>query len=377
MGLHPNRLFDSQFYRKQNKIPKGVSCLAHFVANLHVRRCRHHPFFHPEWYEWQNPDHANFESPLLHYLLVGSGEFRDPSPHIDMTSLMRRYDGFTCGADLIHAMHTGQISNPGPPGLIPDYITLVSAQRSLLNKISPSAVKLKSDSPKSKCLLYVQCAPESSFWKWFDCQRPRSWDLLVNCYSGHFPQANNADYVICQPGTKFTGMLNFWIQFKEIYDLYEYIFFIDDDLYFQFEDLDKFFSMILEHNLDIAQPSLSRNSHCIWKVFQNKQSTGVRFVNGVEIMMPALSKRAMDIALPYFMMSVSGFGLDLLLAKLTEQHGLTAAVVDDIVARHEKPIDQAGGAYYEYLREQGINSKLELWRLIEIYHLDTGFRELN
>ena len=65
--------------------------------------------------------------------------------------------------------------------------------------------------------------------------------------------------------------------------------------------------------------------------------------------------------------TISGFGLDLAYGVMAHRLGLKAGVVFDVRAQHLKPIDTTDGAYYDYMRSNGINPKLELWRLIEEY----------
>ncbi len=179
-----------------------------------------------------------------------------------------------------------------------------------------------------------------------------------------------------QRGTKFTGMFQCWQTFPEIFDRYDYVFFIDDDLVFSFDDVSVFFQKSSMYNLDISQPSLSKNSQCIWKCFFNSRFNGFRPTNGVEIMMPCFSKKVFKSVLPYFVYSVSGFGLDLVISKIASRYFFKSGVIDDIVVDHSKNIDQQSGSYYEMLRSFGINSKYELWRMIEMFDLELSLHEI-
>ena len=42
-------------------------------------------------------------------------------------------------------------------------------------------------------------------------------------------------------------------------------------------------------------------------------------------------------------------------------------MLDDVVATHARPVDQADGAYYSYLRRHMINAKAELWVMLNDY----------
>ncbi|NND20926.1 MAG: hypothetical protein HKO14_02455, partial [Silicimonas sp.] len=65
--------------------------------------------------------------------------------------------------------------------------------------------------------------------------------------------------------------------------------------------------------------------------------------------------------------SVSGFGLDLVWGQIVAEQGGRIAVLDEVSATHARPVDQAGGAYYQYLRRHGINAKAELWTMLKRY----------
>lgn len=374
-GEWPNAIFDPLFYGNCASLAPGQSSLEHFIKNGAINGCRPSRYFDAEWYRWQNPDVNEVGCSVLHYLRTGGREHRDPSPEVDMVALGRAHGELGDGCILTHMISAGRIAVPNPAITTSDK-DLVARQRSFLSEIKPELDKTQDSTIRGKNLLFVQCASGSEFWSWFKPRQERDWDLFLNCYAGDFPQTNAAEYVCRQPGTKFTGMLNSWLEFWPIFERYNYVFFIDDDLVFRFEDISLFFKLMESYKLDLAQPSLSRGSQCVWEVFFNARRRGFRQTNGVEIMMPALSRRARSLMIPYFLYSVSGFGLDLLMAKLAESHGLASGVIDDIVARHEKKIDQTSGSYYEYLRSKGINSKYELWRLITMFGLDRSLHAL-
>ena len=199
--------------------------------------------------------------------------------------------------------------------------------------------------------------------------------LLLNYYDNNQSRPDIGEYIVSQNGTKFTAIFNVW-RYTNIFEGYEYILFIDDDLIFKYKSIDEYFNYINKNSLDLSQPSLTTGSYCVWPVLFNKRSKGYRTTNGVEIMMPAFSRNCLGIMAPYFGLSVSGFGLDLLFAKLAEENKLRVAVVDAIKATHNSVIDQNSGAYYELLRSYGINSKYELWSLIKRFNLDNELYQL-
>lgn len=376
-GDFPNPLFDPTYYRQYTYLDVNQSCLMHYLSEGKKNNLRPSRYFDAHWYRWQNPDMEEYGCSILHYLLLGAKEYRDPCPEVDMVALSRRHSQFGDGAVLTYLLSVGYL-NPGDKiSLTKDDSELVARQRIFLKAIKPQLNKSIDSRAKGNNLLFVQCAKDSEFWKWFKPDLHRDWDLFINCYTEDFPLAHVAEYVCKQHGTKFTGILKCWLYFPEIFDRYDNIFFIDDDLIFRFEDISIFFKHMERNLLDIAQPSLTSTSQCAWQVFYNVLPNGVRRTNGVEIMMPALSKRARNVLLPYFVYSVSGFGLDLLFAKLASRYELPCGIIDSVVVSHEKKIDQVDGSYYEFLRSKGINSKYELYRLVRLFGLGRSLHEIS
>lgn len=372
-GEQPNPIFDPIYYRNSISLGSELSALRHYLHTGVKEGLRPCKYFDAEWYRWQNPDVNEFNCSVLHYLNVGGIEYRDPCPEVDMTGLSSSQRWLGDGCVLTYMLSAGLINIGDTSSVINSEAELVNRQRSFLLKFSPDLLKSSAAPVNGRNLLFVQCAQNSEFWNWFNKSKPRNWDLFLNCYAGNFLETSVAEYVCIQPGTKFTGMFNSWLSYKSIFDRYDYVFYIDDDLRFNFEDISSFFNLMKHYDLDLAQPSLSHDSQCVWQVFFNAQPSGFRKTNGVEIMMPALSGRARKILLPYFFYSVSGFGLDLLMAKLSNHYSLNVGVLDDIVVQHGKKIDQREGSYYKFLRSYGINSKYELQRLIKAFDLERCF----
>ena len=375
-GEWPNPVFDPNHYRTCAKLNISQSAIMHYLVHKGSGGCRPSKYFDAEWYQWQNSDVEDFGCSIIHYLRRGGGRFLDPSPEVDMVGLSRTHGHFGDGCVLTYMLSNGYFDIDSNLAITPSEAVLVGRQRLFLKDTRPVLLKSINEDTHRSNLLFVQCAKGSEFWSWFDVTAHRDWDLFLNCYAGDFEDTKSADYVCVQKGTKFTGILNCWLGFSEIFERYESVLFIDDDLIFEFADISRFFSLMRYYKLDLAQPSLSPNSQCVWPDFFNAQRTGVRKSNAVEIMMPAMSRRARKHILPYFVYSVSGFGLDCLMARLATLTHLSCGIVDDIVVRHEKKIDQSSGAYYEFLRSRGINSKYELWRLITKFGLECSLHAL-
>ncbi len=321
------------------------------------------PFFVTDWYAWQNPDWEAFVAPYVHYLQVGRGEGRDPSPFVDVTRY-RQVSGAPPSAvyDMIragrHAPALGVYDSPRD---------LERCQDSFRDAIELVAHRITPPLQSKRALVVLQAGRGLPRDPWGDCAH-REWDLMVNYYDAAGFRPGLGDYVLFQKGTKFTAMWNLWRHFREVLQQYDHVLFLDDDVETTCEDLNRLFRSCRSNGLDLAQMTLTDGSSCNWDaLFARKGAAGVREVSAVEIMMPVFSRRALAWVAESLSRSVSGFGLDLAWGKVVRDAGGRIAVLDDVSATHARPVDQAGGAYYSYLRRHMINPKAELWLLLQDY----------
>lgn len=331
------------------------------------------PFFNASWYAWQNPDCAGCSTPFSHYAEIGRFENRDPSPMIDM----RRY-GEIVGdhippQDRLTAIARGL---RGPAlGVYESWTDLDRAQEHFKSAIRIVRGPDRRKGRRRRDLVFLQAGARRPAW--FDPDAPREWDLLVNYYDAKGYDPDLGDVIVFQGGTKFTAVDTLLRSDRPFLLSYDYVLLLDDDIMPPPGGIDALFAACRRRSLDLAQMALSEASSCIWDCLHARGRSGLRRVNAVEIMMPVLSRRALSLCAPHFARSVSGFGLDLLFGKLLAGAGsANVVVIDDIVADHLKPIDDADGAFYRMLRSRMINPKAELWRLREEHDLDLAIREV-
>ncbi|MCA8883500.1 MAG: hypothetical protein KDA50_07110 [Rhodobacteraceae bacterium] len=356
---------DRSFYAEQSGIADDAE--AHYTRT--GWRSGYDPtrFFLTRWYAWQNPDWDRAHPhPYAHYLDLGCAQNRDPSPFVDMTRYAQ-VAGSSDGAAAYRAILAGQRSPA--LGVYDGVADLQTQQDRFRAAIRVTAVRPRLSAPPRRNLVVLQKGTGTSHAHWDGAAR--DWDLLVNYFDACDCDPTFGDLVFAQKGTKFTAMAALWQLHGELFLPYDNVLFLDDDIDVGADDLNRFFDRATLLGLDLAQMSLSADSHCIWpSLFHDPASPGHRLVNAVEIMMPMLSRRALGLLAPSFRESVSGFGLDLLWGKTIAAAGGRAAIIDAVQAAHRKPIDDGQGAYYAYLRANMINPKAELWHLIQTHALD-------
>lgn len=323
-------------------------------------------FFSTDWYDWQNPDWCDgFAAPYLHYLAVGRAEGRDPSPKVDVVRY-RECLGASISKPAIYGRILSGVRSVAA-GVYEDLDQLTQLQRDFWGNIAVLAHRKSPPRRKRKSLVFCQAGQSACLDGWVHTEE-RDWDLLVNYYDAKGLRYGVGEYVFFQKGTKFTAMKLLSERFPEIFQAYDHVMFIDDDVEVEPGQIDQMFAACRAHGLDLAQMSLTDDSACNWAALYSRgQNPAPRSVSGVEIMMPVLSSRALGWIRPTLGQSISGFGLDLVWGKIVTDKGGRVAVLDHIAARHVRGADQAGGAYYQYLRRHHINAKAELWALINRY----------
>ena len=101
-------------------------------------------------------------------------------------------------------------------------------------------------------------------------------------------------------------------------------------------------------------------------------------VSSVEIMAPALTRRALECAKWVFAESVSGWGSDLLLGPAVRSAcgPKSVGVIGSVAVRHAAPVDLAAGDFYAFLRRYGVDPGHEANRIAVDFGVERFLRPL-
>ena len=333
-------------------------------------------FFDHEWYLRDNPDvRMSRINPVEHYLVAGIYNEKNPNPLFNTSIYVKSASEFIAPEDaLLHFVESDYLF---APGAYRNTEVLLTAQQNYLKGLNMECQFDKRPTPR-KYAVFLQCGAGSIHREWLT-ENSRDWDLLVNHYDQTYLGNIPADVEFWQSGkhagTKSTALhllLEKWPHFLESYD---YILLLDDDILIEQKDITRLFQIASENGLNLAQASLSSNSNCAHKIFRNPGKGGLRYVDGVEIMMPILSRYAVKIGRHLFAQAISGWGVDFVLGKLAGGKG-NAAVIDDVIAWHTKPINVEQGAFYKMLHQAFIYPEIELTNLQRIYGVERSFNQV-
>lgn len=198
-------------------------------------------------------------------------------------------------------------------------------------------------------------------------QGPRNFDLAVRFYEP--PGVNEglveaAEFVMTGGLSKFHAAYLFLESFR-LAQSYDGYLFLDGDLDFDGRQLSQFLSFVDAARLDLAQPSVTRDSYCYWRMAYHQSLFILRETTFVEVMAPFLSKHALATCMPTFAKSISTYGLDLVWPSLIGSEAI--GVVDAFQVRHADRVDHASGNFYKYLKSIGVDLDEEERRILEEY----------
>lgn len=359
----PERLIDLAHYASVagRAFPDQAAAYDHYCRSGEAQGLTPSPFFYPEWYRWQNPDCAKHPSALAHFAVRARERLIDPAPFIDSVLFLRRNPGYANMLEALLAMVEGRELSVAP-NLETHLEALGDAQRRVHDAIRSRL--FGAPSGERRRLVWVQSGKAFRPARWFRPAAPRSWDLMCNWYSLSGVDIRFGEMHLRQSGTKATGVHHALTHYPDLFRQYDQVLFLDDDLGFEHEEIDRVFDIAADNGLDMYQPSVAPGSQCVWPDLFQRQDRAFHETTAVEIMMPGFSRRALELCAPVFGRSVSGFGLDFACSEQVRKAGWKCGVIDAVAAEHIEVIDEKGGAYYEFMRSLGINQKLELFQVI-------------
>ncbi len=195
-------------------------------------------------------------------------------------------------------------------------------------------------------LIVVAAGRSSLHPRWLDFDG-RTYDVVACVFDGSEGElSSTADHVFARSGAKWEILAWFFANHPDLWQGRDYIWLPDDDLACSGEEVNRMFAAAAEHELDIAQPSLTRDSPVSHEIVLHRRHLAHRRTNFVELMCPLFERAALQTVLPTFSYSRSGWGNDFLWC----QHFLPdarIAIIDAVQVEHTRPPHGPdGGGFY-------------------------------
>ena len=375
-GYRPNAFFDPSWFRAHANIARDTTggLLGAYLA--HPEPASPSAEFDHAWYAAQNPDWAQgHPHPFLHFLEHGLRAGRRPRADIDV-EFVRDITRGVKPRSLEEASfrvfdRTLSEGEMGPPLNREE----LRARQDRFYAAGQLRIEREAGHSDRDILVFVQCG------KGFDAaylEEPRAYDVLLNYY--HESEVHpKADIAVVQAGTKTTSIRRLMELRPDLLLRYQAILFLDDDVEIDAEGIDAFFRAMTAEKLDLAQPALSADSSTAYAFLKKPSAnSGVTWLSSVEIMAPALTRRALECAKWAFAESVSGWGTDLLLGPAVRSAfgQNSVGLIGSVAVRHAAAVDLRAGAFYAFLRRYGIDPGHEANRIAVDFRVERFLRPL-
>jgi hypothetical protein len=207
--------------------------------------------------------------------------------------------------------------------------------------------RLRHSKMDKKYLVVVRAGDKSLHPQWID-DRTRNWDIAVS-YFGDHPDRYRGQYDLLHEfkGSKWEGLADFMQANEAFVSKYEYVWFPDDDLFTDCENINLFFHLSAGLGFSISQPALTRYSHYSWDITLKDERTDYRVTDFVEIMAPCFSLKHFDHFRSTFSINTSGWGLEWLWSDIVKKNAeLKMGIIDRTPVYHTRKVGIAahGGA---------------------------------
>lgn len=189
-------------------------------------------------------------------------------------------------------------------------------------------------------------------------------DLHLIVYDNSYNEFyNDPNFITHQKGYKLRLVYNYLQKNPEYLEKYDYLFFPDDDLLIDSENISELFKLMNKYHLQIAQPALSDSYYFYEHVIRDKFCV-LHYTNFVEIMAPCFSREALNKVLFTFNANSSGWGIEIHWPHLIGFTGKEIAIIDEIHAIHTRPIQSFSKQNMDDFNEYISKYKLK-WEILE------------
>lgn len=198
-------------------------------------------------------------------------------------------------------------------------------------------------------LIIARVGDRSLHREWLQPAEFKNFDLCLSYY-GDKPDryAHDGEYYFESKGTKWPKLYELMESLGDSILEYDAIWFPDDDISTNAQDIARMFDLFHEQELILAQPALSQNA--FFQVTVRHIDYKLRYTHFVEVMVPIFSKEALRVCWPTFRNNLTGWGLEHVWAKLLNYPHKKIAILDETPVKHTRPPGQ--GDLYSNIRSQ-------------------------
>jgi hypothetical protein len=187
-------------------------------------------------------------------------------------------------------------------------------------------------------LVVVRAGETSLHGQWLAGGPSRNWDIVVSWYgtSAYEPVADET--VINIKGGVGDGYYRTFAALPHLIDAYDFFWLPDDDIATDGATISRLFEIAAGEGLQICQPALSHDSYFSHPHTLASPSFRLRYTSMVEVMAPCLSRERLRAVMPWFRDNALCAGVDWIWTRLEADNRNRAAIIDETVMRHTRPV---------------------------------------
>jgi hypothetical protein len=201
-------------------------------------------------------------------------------------------------------------------------------------------------------------------------QESRSWDLHLSYFGDRttpFVDRPGDVTLSFEKGTKAVGTAACLDALSERVLHYDWVWLPDDDLLADLPTLNRFFEIVQQYNLELAQPALGSGSYVAYDLTLQRPHLRLRFTTFVEIMAACFSRHALNLCRPFLAATVSSWGPNHLFPRLLGYPERGIGIVDETPVVHTRPV--GGGPNLALTRSLGISPESEFEQFMQVHGL--------
>lgn len=223
----------------------------------------------------------------------------------------------------------------------------------------------------SRHLVYTSAGDYSSLDHWLRASRP--FDVWISYYGQHRNRfAGRSEYYVERRGGKFPSLAEDYRRHSDIFQRYDAIFVMDDDVLISRSGISRLFAIREELDLWVLQPSFSPLGMISHEITVTDPDTRVRFANFVEVTCPLFRRDKLEAFLATYEPSVIGWGVDWWFCEvLGGADDRRIAIVDEVSCVN--PLTEHKGiSEREIDRLQPLADRIRAWETAKAKHRLAG-----
>jgi hypothetical protein len=204
----------------------------------------------------------------------------------------------------------------------------------------------------------------------------RNFDLITFNYDPSIIKDSYSNLSFAINDYKYPALYTLFNDHPELLSKYDTFWFPDDDLLIDTHEVNKLFSIFINSNMELAQPSVHPSTYLThhWYLRTNSKFKK-RHSNFIEIMCPLFSKTKLIECLPTFNTNSSGYGIEL----LWDINPINSYVIDEVSVKHIRQVRTS--RFYKKLQTDSVDESEELRVIldklginspIELLYIDGG-----